>query len=241
MPPTLPIGPMIGQRFGRWVVVSYHGFVGNRRRWNCICDCGTQKAVDQYNLRKSLSMSCGCLEKDRPHAVIHGQTGKGRKRGPEHACWSGMKARCTNPKSVSWPRYGGRGVKVCDRWMNSFVDFLADIGRRPSAQHSLDRHPDNVGNYEPGNVRWATAKEQKANTSRQQIEPRLRSNNTSGHRCVFWNKKINKWYVHIGARGKVHNFGYYNRFDDAFSAYNAGASAIWDEYCINAMEGQRHG
>ena len=85
------------------------------------------------------------------------------KSPPERANWRAMIYRCTNPKHVHFVDYGGRGIKVCDRWMQSFADFYADMGPRPSPRHSLDRFPDSRGNYEPGNVRWATWEEQTRN------------------------------------------------------------------------------
>lgn len=81
---------------------------------------------------------------------------------PEYWVWRGMKSRCSNPNSASWKHYGGRGIKVCQRWMSSFEDFLTDVGPRTDPSLSLDRI-DNNGNYEPGNVRWATPKEQCSN------------------------------------------------------------------------------
>jgi len=86
----------------------------------------------------------------------------GGKMSPEYAAWSGIWSRCTNPNKSDYKNYGGRGISVSDRW-KSFEQFLVDVGERPSPQHSLDRYPDNDGNYEPGNVRWATRDQQARN------------------------------------------------------------------------------
>ncbi len=86
-----------------------------------------------------------------------------RRREPERGCWHVMIARCHNPESQSFPYYGARGITVCRRWRDSFEDFLSDMGPRPSPEHSLDRFPDQNGNYEPGNVRWATREQQARN------------------------------------------------------------------------------
>lgn len=85
-------------------------------------------------------------------------------RTPEQIAWKAMIQRCTNPKSEKWPLYGGRGISVCPEWRHSYKAFLEHIGPRPSAQHSVDRYPNNDGNYEPGNVRWATRSQQRRNT-----------------------------------------------------------------------------
>lgn len=85
---------------------------------------------------------------------------------PEYITWRHMKTRCLNPNSDAYDYYGGRGITICARWRNSFKDFLADVGRRPSPKHTLDRYPNNNGNYELGNVRWATRKQQQSNTRR---------------------------------------------------------------------------
>jgi hypothetical protein len=96
------------------------------------------------------------------HSLHHGHT-RGGVFTPEYKAWDSMKQRCSNPKVASFKDYGGRGIRVCDRWLRSFEAFFADVGPRPSAKHSLDRFPDNDGNYEPGNVRWATPEEQQNN------------------------------------------------------------------------------
>lgn len=85
---------------------------------------------------------------------------------PEYRIWAAMISRCTNPNDPSFPEYGGRGIVVCDRWRNRFMNFIEDMGRRPDDSLTLDRHPNNDGNYEPGNVRWATRRQQSQNTRR---------------------------------------------------------------------------
>jgi hypothetical protein len=90
-------------------------------------------------------------------------SGFAKQHAAEHRCWQAMKRPCTNPRQDGFEYYGGQGVSVCDRWSRSFRAFYDDMGPRPSAGHSLDRFPDKEGNYEPGNVRWATFGEQQKN------------------------------------------------------------------------------
>jgi hypothetical protein len=118
-----------------------------------------------YKLTSGNTRSCGCLKRDLigSRRKTHGATAGG-KRTPEHQAWKGMIKRCGNPAAKDYAFYGGRGVRVCERWRLSFAAFLADVGDRPSANHTLDRFPNNNGNYEPGNVRWATRVEQMRNT-----------------------------------------------------------------------------
>lgn len=147
-----------GRRFGRLVAlerVSNHP-KSRRTRWKCRCDCGSLVEVVTFNLTQGDTKSCGCLNTDnlRKH---------GKSYTPEYSVWRGMKQRCLNPKASYYADYGGRGIKVCEKWANDFGEFYKDVGPRPSSQHSLDRIDVN-GNYEPGNVRWATAREQARNT-----------------------------------------------------------------------------
>jgi hypothetical protein len=144
----------IGQQFTRWTVKA-PAKAGklNNTRWLCACQCGKERVVDQASLLRGMSRSCGCIftkERRAESAKKHG----GRKL-PEYRVWTHMKARCTNPRDNSYSRYGGRGIKVCDRWLNSFENFLSDMGLRPSSAHSIDR-VDNDGNYTPRNCVWAT-------------------------------------------------------------------------------------
>lgn len=147
-----------GRRFGRLVVLQRHGKNKFRQiTWECLCDCGNTSVVVGSSLRSGNTTSCGCYGKS-----VSKKHGRSRDSTPEYRVWACMLSRCRNANDKGYHNYGGRGIRVCERWL-SFGDFLADMGERPSPKHSLDRHPDNNGNYEPGNCRWATKKQQDTN------------------------------------------------------------------------------
>lgn len=154
---SIPINS--GDTFGRLVVISEVERRKKHRCFSCQCVCGNQTVAHLSALRSGLTTSCGCWRKE--HATVHGQI-----NSPTYRSWSHMVDRCSNPNFRGWKNYGGRGIRVCDRWKVSFAAFLADVGPRPSLKHSIDRYPDNNGNYEPGNVRWATMSEQHLNSRR---------------------------------------------------------------------------
>ena len=120
------------------------------------CCCGNAITCRIYRANKGIVKSCGCSR--RKH-------GEGKGNTPEYRAWQQLKQRCLNSKHADFPSYGGRGILVCARWLDSYTNFLADMGRKPSPAHSLDRI-DNNGNYEPDNVRWATWTEQRLNQRR---------------------------------------------------------------------------
>lgn len=163
----------IGEIFTRWTVIADVSVPGERRRYLCRCECGKERDVDGPSLRIGASQSCGCLTGEAATArrTTHGDTSRADGKGlpPEYIAWTSMKNRCTNEKTKCYEDYGGRGIRVCDLWMRSYEDFLAHVGRRPSPEYSLDRYPDNDGNYEPGNVRWATRIQQRANQRRMKV------------------------------------------------------------------------
>lgn len=164
-----------GQRFGRLLIISEAGT--NKygvSMWNAVCDCGMLKVANSMTLRNGGTRSCGCLQGSR-----HGHTTSGSRMrphmSPEYRTWTNMQTRCYNPKATQYADYGGRGITIADIWRGKggFTNFLAyiqaTIGLRPEGKdakgkslYSIDRW-DNDGNYEPGNIRWATRKQQTHN------------------------------------------------------------------------------
>jgi len=158
-PPAIPIAP--GDVFGRLTVLASagpdkHGAL----RYDARCECGERTTVRGVDLTHGRTKSCGCLARDAH--TTHGHTVG--DASPTYRTWHAMVERCTNPKHASYHRYGGRGITVHAPWL-TFENFLREVGERPTPKHEIDRE-NNDGNYEPGNVRWATRAQQARNTSR---------------------------------------------------------------------------
>jgi len=189
-----PIVNRLGDRYGMLEVISRAENYRGNACWLCRCKCGVQKIYIGQDLAKGKVRSCGCN-----NPMYH--TEHGMASTPTYRAWINMRRRCNNPNVKAYKDYGGRGIKVCKRWDESFEAFLADVGPRPEGR-SLDRS-DNSKGYEPGNCRWATMKEQLNNTranrfieingKRQTLAQWLREKNLSGER--FFDRVKHGWSV----------------------------------------------
>ena len=159
---------LIGQRFGRLVVVAAAPAISRNNVWWCQCDCGERKSIRTGALRSGRVHSCGCLRRQMLSAMNkrHGQATH-RARSRLYKAWCAMKTRCLNPKYGGFKNYGGRGIGIAPEWLNDFSRFAQDVGEPPFPKATLDR-VDNDGDYRPGNVRWATRAEQNRNQRQHQ-------------------------------------------------------------------------
>lgn len=195
---------LCGHKYGKLSPVRFIGRDKHGHRvWECLCDCGSTKPVTVNHLRAGNVKSCGCSSK-----LLEMEAKKRDYRSftKTYKTWNSMKSRCLHVSNPEYFRYGGAGITICDRWLESFDNFLEDMGERPEGL-TIDR-VDPQGNYEPNNCRWATANEQSYNQG-------LSKRNTSGVAGVYWEEKCKKWRVRIQKDNKLLANDYFEDYDTA--------------------------
>lgn len=212
----------VGQVFDRLTVVKFHSSDGKRVRWECKCICGNTSFVIADNLTSGVTKSCGCLKRE---LTIERKTKHGNYSKPFYRRYVAMVNRCNNPDNASYYKYGGRGIKVCDRWLEpdgkGFLNFLEDMMPKAETGVELDRI-DNNGDYEPSNCRWVTTQQNSFNTRDR--------GGTSKYKGVSWSTKRKKWVAQITVDGVTKNLGGFVEEKEAALAYNKAAKRLFGEY-----------
>jgi hypothetical protein len=185
---------IIGKTFGRWTAIKFHHQKGKKHFWVFRCACGVKKVVNKGNVMRGKSLSCGCYRKDNPTNWAHGMT-----KTRFHNIWINMKSRCFNKNSPAYYAYGLRGIAVCQRWLNfknfkddMFLSYIKHVQLYGEKQTTLDRFPNQRGNYCKNNCRWATLYEQ--------------GNNKCNNRLITYNKKtktLNEWSIIFNINKKL--------------------------------------
>ena len=193
-----PKADLTGQRFGRLIVICEGTRkIKNRITWLCECDCGNYTTAMPQPLKDGRTQSCGCYNRDQTTKLntTHGET---KKNSNEYSAWSGIKTRCYNDNLPQYKDYGGRGITVCDRWLDSYEYFLSDMGRKPSSCHSIERKDNNKG-YSPDNCRWATRKEQQNNMRTNRVLALCGVSMTVAEWAVIMGGKAGALYTRLSA------------------------------------------
>lgn len=190
-------------------------------KYYCLCECGNTTEVTGERLKSGHTKSCGCLKvkKIKEYSTKHGYCIGGP--APEYKIWCSMIQRCYSPKTERYSSYGGRGIRVCTRWKESFSNFIEDMGERPSKNHSIERV--NVEkNYSPENCKWILLSEQGRNK-------RLSTKNKSGYAGVMWRERDKTYYVTIGVMGKRKWIGNFKNKEDAIKARKDAELKYWNK------------
>lgn len=217
-----------GQILGHLVVVERVEDVvrpnGKRRpNYKCLCVCGKLVLKESQRLRSDTFPHCGCKTHENLSKGIRKEKSESKSKWEAYSSYAHMIGRCYNPKEKGYRDYGGRGIIVCQRWLESFWNFLEDMGERPKG-HVIDRINPNK-NYCLENCRWA-------NRSLSSFNTRKAKNNTSGRTGVYWFKRVNKWIASIMVNDTQIHLGYFKNFQDAVNAREAAEVMHYGELKI---------
>ena len=189
----------LGSVFGRLTVVAREGSLNGKAAWRCTCTCSESTVVTGDDLRRGMVKSCGCYRKSGDYSTTHGHH-RGRA-SPTYASWQSMKNRCYDEKSISYKYCGAKGIRVCARWLESFENFLADMGVRPEGT-SLDRER-TLEDYSPENCRWVDRVGQMNNTTRNRIVTHHGVSKTLQQWCRDLGLPYLKTYYQVVTKGQV--------------------------------------
>lgn len=211
--------PMLGKKFGRLTVVEEAGRAKDGTiLWKCKCSCGVIKTINGSSLRKGFTRSCGCYNseiKSKRFKKIF--TTHGMSKTATYRSWCHMLGRCNNPNDARYSDWGGRGIKVCERWLK-FENFFADMGEKPKTL-TLERINNNKGYYKK-NCKWATYSDQNRNM-------RVYKTNKFGVSGVSWNKQCQKYRVNIGVNSKPLYLGLYETLEQAIKTRKEAEQKYW--------------
>lgn len=210
---------LTGRKFGRLTVIRKDD--SRKYYWTCICSCdkNAEISVSSKNLKSGHTKSCGCLQIEIASNV---NTKHGMCKTSEYKAWAKMLSRCNNPKDKSYYNYGGRGIKVCDEWNDSFDKFYEDMGNKPSKNHQIDRINNDIG-YSKENCRWSTSHHNSMNR-------RGLGYKTSKYKGVSWNKDKNKWVAQIQLNHKTYYLGCFTDEVEAAKMYDKKATELFMGY-----------
>ena len=204
---------IVGNKYHHLLVICYTGEMrGIHYEVRCRCDCGVEISTSTTSIISGRRKSCGCKRKKH-----------GKSFAPEYCSWKGMKSRCYNPNNNRFKDYGARGIKVCERWENSFENFFADMGEKPHPEYSIERVNVN-GDYTPDNCIWADPATQNRNKRQQPSK--------TNERGISLMPSTKKYRAMISVNNKTKHIGVYDTIEEAKKARESAELKCWGKVYV---------